>query len=88
MSRQEKWQKPSHPAGREHEAGNQGKQIYHGAHGGHGGKNLSQCIYAAVRIDALTQCIIFISFMNFMVKKAVLCVLCGLSGEKWICFMF
>ena len=28
-----------HPAGREHEAGNQGKHIYHRVHRGHGGKN-------------------------------------------------
>ena len=30
--------------------------------------------------NSLTQCIIFISFMNFMVKKAALCVLCDLYG--------
>ena len=34
------------------------------------------------RNNSLTQCIIFISFMNFMVKTAVLCVLRVLCGEK------
>ena len=36
------------------------------------------------RNNSLTQCIIFISFMNFMVKKAVLCGLRVLCGEKRI----
>ena len=37
-----------------------------------------------VRINTLTQCIIFITFMNFLVRTAVLCVLCALCGEKWL----
>ena len=37
-------------------------------------ENTSQRIAAGgSRNNSLTQCIIFISFMNFMVKKAVLC---------------
>ena len=59
----------------EHEVGNQGKQIYHRVHRGHGGKNGVSVFMRVVHINTLTQCIIFISFMNFMVKKAVLCVL-------------
>ena len=50
------------------------------------------------RNNSLTQCIIFISFMNFMVKKAVLCDLLTLGlvprlrdvlcGEKCIYLVF
>ena len=67
------------------------------AHRGHGGKTESANCSGDSRNNSLTQCIIFISFMNFMVKKAVLCglcvlcvlcVLCGLCGKKCISFMF
>jgi len=71
-----------HPAGREHEVGNHGKHIYHRVHRGHGGKTESANCSGDSRNNSLTQCIIFISFMNFMVKQAVLCVLSGLCGEN------
>ena len=56
--------------------------FYHRVHRGHGGKTESANCSSDSRNNSLTQCIIFISFMNFMVKKAVLCVLGELCGEK------
>ena len=80
MFNHEKWQKQYHHEG--HEVGSQGKHIYHRVHRGHGGKTESANCSGDSRNNSLTQCIIFISFMNFMVKKAVLCVLGELCGEN------
>jgi len=45
-------------------------------------KQQSAYVCGGIRIQTLTQCIIFISFMNFMVKMAVLCALASLC-ETW-----
>ena len=69
-----------------HEVGNHGKHIFTTEFTEDTEVKRSQRIAAGdSRNNSLTQCIIFISFMNFMVKKAVLCVLCG---EKCIYLVF
>ena len=56
--------------------------IYHRGHGGHGGKTgVSEWTRRCPRSFADSS-IIFISFMNFMVRMAVLCALAS-SCEKW-----
>ena len=80
MFNYKKGQKQSHHE--VHEVGNHGKHIYHRVHRGHGGKTESANCSGDSRNNSLTQCIIFISFMNFMVKKTVLCALSELCGEN------
>ena len=48
----------------------------------HEGKTESVFLCVCRRIQTLTQCIIFISFMSFMVRMAVLCGFVTLC-EKW-----
>ena len=62
-------------------------QIYHRGRVGTEVKPRVSVFMRVARNNSLTQCIIFIPFMNFMVKKAVLCALSVLCGKKMYFFV-